>query len=98
MKGCNHKFVDSTCCLKCGWEPSTVSLSGDIGTCIFRDGGEYEVWVGPAGDLRNGNVINAFVAGVGDTRDEAVADAVKELKAVVAGLQTEEQYGERGHR
>ena len=59
----------------------------DIGTRIYIEDGQYEVWIGPDSDLRDDNVINAFVAGVGDTRAEAVADAVRELEAVTALLQ-----------
>lgn len=61
----------------------------DIGARIYYDDmdGEYEVWVAPSGDLEGMNVINAFVAGIGATRDEAVADAVRELESLAARLQ-----------
>jgi hypothetical protein len=62
----------------------------EIGTVIFKDGGVFEVWVGPSGDMadRPVNIINAFVAGIGATRDEAVADAVRNLEALTEHLQS----------
>lgn len=66
----------------------------DIGTRIYVEDGEHEVWVGPAGDLEAGNVINAFIAGLGQTRDDAVADAVRKLEAVVEALQAPPQHDE----
>lgn len=59
----------------------------DIGTRIYEDNGEYEVWIGPASDLRDGNIINAFIVGIGSTRDEAVENAVRELESVTDALQ-----------
>lgn len=60
----------------------------DIGARIYVEDGEYEVWVGPASDLADDNVKNAFIAGIGPSRDEAVAHAVRELEGVAALLQT----------
>ena len=87
MKGCDHKFIDSRHCLKCGWAPGPEKVTGDIGVRVYYDAGEYEVWVGPANDLKFDNIVNAFCAGIGASRDAAVADAVRELEALVAVLQ-----------
>ena len=57
-----------------------------IGARIYEDNGEFEVWIGPAQDLADDNIINAFVAGVGSTRDEAVGKAVAGLEALVEHL------------
>ncbi len=59
----------------------------DIGARIYMEHGQYEVWIGPASDLESNNVINAFVAGIGSTRDAAVTEAVGELEAVLERLQ-----------
>lgn len=34
VKGCDHKFVDSTRCLKCGWSPSAAR---SISPSLFPD-------------------------------------------------------------
>jgi len=59
----------------------------NISARMYLENGEYEVWVGPAGDLERDNIINAFIAGIGSTRDEAVAAAVRELEALTVALQ-----------
>ncbi len=59
----------------------------DLGVRIYVDSGEFEVWIGPALELSSNNIINAFIAGVGPTRDAAVMDAVRELEHVTALLQ-----------
>lgn len=48
---------------------------------VFSNDGEWEVWLDP-----DGIKFNGLCVGVSDTRDEAVADAVKELEAMVARL------------
>ncbi len=59
----------------------------EIGMRVYCEDGEYEVWIGPAGDLESGNIINSFIAGVGVSRDEAVGNAVRDLEALVEHLQ-----------
>lgn len=59
-----------------------------IGMHIYVEEGEYEVWIGPAGDLSSDNIINAFVVGTGATRDEAIEMAVRELETLVEQLQS----------
>lgn len=57
------------------------------GVVIYKDGSEFEVWLGPTQDIVHDNIINAVCIGVGATRDEAVSDAVQELEGLVNLLQ-----------
>jgi len=57
-----------------------------ISSRIYFEDGEYEVWVGPAGDLEADNIKNAFIAGMGHTREQAVADAVRALETATTTL------------
>jgi hypothetical protein len=65
-----------------------IQHTNDIGTRIYVDDGEYEVWVGPASELKADYISNAFIAGMGQTRNQAVADAVRKLEAVIDALQS----------
>lgn len=69
--------------------PSQVGGRSEISARIYVEDGLYEVWIGPIGDLEDDNIINAFIAGLGATRDEAVADAVRSLEAITETLQGE---------
>ena len=61
-------------------------MNDDHGLRIFFTGSEYEVWYGVTDD--DNNVINAHIIGLGPTREAAVADAVREIEAVEALLQS----------
>ena len=64
----------------------TLAHLNHIGTRIYHENGAYEVWVGPSQDLQSGNIINAFVAGIGDTRETAINNAVQSLQLAVSRL------------
>jgi DNA repair exonuclease SbcCD nuclease subunit len=65
-----------------------TTLEGDLSVFIARDTFQFEVWIGPAEDIANFNIINACIAGIGSTRDEAIADALRSIEAVAEYLQS----------
>jgi hypothetical protein len=55
---------------------------------IRDDNGDWQVWIA----LKKGNptrMNESFIVGMGATRDEAVADAVKDLETCIDELQAE---------
>ena len=65
-----------------------TAVESGVGVRIYIEHGQFEVWVGPAGDLADDNIENAFIAGTGATRDTAVSDAVRDLQIIVDALQS----------
>ncbi len=47
-----------------------------------------EVWIGPSEEMATGNIINAHIIGLGETRELALADAQREAANVLALLST----------
>lgn len=71
--------------------PASPTHQDCLGAVIFKDGDQFEVWVGPSEDMADRpdpNIINAFVAGIGATRDLAVANAVRALESLAELLQS----------
>lgn len=56
---------------------------------IVREEDGYEVWCGVDGITETSvNIINAHIVGTGETRQEAVANAVTHLELVLDALQS----------
>lgn len=67
--------------------PARAAQRAGFGLRVYPEGGGYEVWFGPAEDLDAGNIINACVIGTGDSVDAALADARRELVAVLQAIE-----------
>mgnify|MGYP000216819305 CR=1 FL=1 len=61
---------------------------GALALRIYREMAHFEVWIGPSEEMATGNIINAHIIGLGETRELALADAQREAANVLALLST----------
>ncbi len=96
MKGCDHKFVDSTFCLKCGWRPEpsspsvTASPEAQIATSL-KWIAQMQEEIRNEGHAGWGNTLDDIAAILASTR-EALTQAQQERDKWLKAFNESEQF------